>query len=357
MKITEIETWFADLPLSVPYTIAYRTYTSAPTVFVRIETSWGISGFGAANPDRQVTGETAETVQRIIDEEWTDRLTGKDPLRYVQLLELLHPSRDVHTQHPSALACIDMALHDIIGKYAGLPVWKLLGGYRTRIATSITVGILPADETAEKIAAWEAAGAGIIKLKGGLNVDEDIDKLTLIYRRFGKSLRFRFDANQGYTADDARKFIASIPRGMRMELLEQPVPAGWSDVMGALTSPGSLPIMADESILGLQDAYHLVRRNLIDMINIKLMKCGGITNALHINSVARAAGKEVMVGCMDETQLGIAAGLHFALSRPNIQFADLDGHMELLQDPTAGCVTYRDGYLYPSRDDGFGWSG
>ena len=352
MKITKIEAWPLDLQLKEPYSIAYETVSEARNVFLRVETSSGLTGFGCAAPDLAVTGETPEMVMEAIQQSAVPALQGSDPLRSAMLLERLSEPMRIH---PSALAAVDMALHDILGKTARIPLWKLLGGFRNRIRTSITIGILPLEETAARARGYVQDGFRALKIKGGSDLEEDIRRMLRVRETVGPAIELRFDANQGYTEEEAFRFVKET-KSVRIELMEQPTPVGKPDLLGRVTQGVSIPIMADESLMTLRDAFRLARRDLVDMVNIKLMKVGGIATALQINAVARAAGLEVMVGCMDESALAIAAGLHFALARPNIAYADLDGHLDLLNDPAAGAVTLKDGYLYPSSAPGLGFN-
>jgi len=350
MRITGVEAWQVTMPLARPYTASYDTVEATTNVFLRIITDRKLVGYGCAAPDEQATGESTKAIVETIRGVVEPLIKGADPLRRSLLMERLRPLLE---EEPSIRAAVDMALYDILAKKCELPLWKLLGGYRDRMLTSVTIGIMPEQETIEQARQWVHRGFRILKLKGGIDVQADVARVLKVREAVGDDIVLRFDANGGYTVEEALWFVDQT-LDARLELFEQPTQKGHAEMIGQVTRRGSVPVMADESIVNLRDAFRLASNDLVDMLNVKLMKVGGIAEAVQINAVARAARLEVMVGCMDESALGIAAALHFALSDGNIAYADLDGHIDLLDDPAANAVTIEDGTLFPSQLPGLG---
>jgi L-alanine-DL-glutamate epimerase-like enolase superfamily enzyme len=343
MRITRVDIWSVKLRLAEPYTVAYESINEAVNIFLRIETDKKFIGLGSVNPDKSVCGETPESVLRALEGPARDALMNADPRFVTRLRERI---RRPLSAAPGARAGVDMALYDLLGRIAGIPVYQLLGAYRDRIATSITIGILNEPETVRRARDFVAQGFRALKLKGGRDVEEDISRMLAVRAAVGGKIALRFDANQGYDVEQSLLFVKAT-RPARLELVEQPTPRHALDDLAKVTENTSLPIMADESLMGLRDAFRIARGGLADMINVKLMKCGGIGSAMEIASVARAARLDVMVGCMDESALGIAAALHFALAHPAVKYADLDGHIDLIDDPAAGAVILKNGMLSP----------
>lgn len=350
MRIVRVEAVPLQLRLREPYTIAYETISSVYNVGLRFVTDTQHVGLGIVAPDEGVTGETPADAERAIHDVVLPLMQGADPLRRALYNE---PLFDALPGCPSVRSAVDAALYDLLGKACGVPVTTLLGHYRTHMATSMTVYIRPGDETVSQARAYVNEGFRAIKLKGGVDVDADIERVLAVRAAVGPDIDLRFDANQGYTAEQSIHFSTQV-RSAGLSMLEQPTPADERYVLRDVTAATNTPVMADESILSLADAFLFARGNAMDMVNLKLVKVGGIDRAALINGVARAAGLHVMVGCMDEAALSIAGGLAFALSRRNVEFADLDGHLDLLDDPTAGAVHLHDGCLYPSDQPGFG---
>lgn len=349
MKITNVSCERLDLRLSEPYTIAYETVSTATNFILRLETDERAVGYGCSAPDLLLTGMSEVEAEGIINTIVIPFLKGKDPFRYVAILEEL---KDLIGKSRSVLAMIDMALLDLVSKKAQVPLYKFLGGYREKIPTSITIGIMTVEDTVRRAEELISRGFRILKVKGGIDLDQDIEKMIRIRRQFPDSV-LRFDGNQGYTVKESIEFVKKTKEA-KIEIFEQPTKFNEERQLGEVTREVHIPVMADESIKSLADTFRLARNARIDMINIKLMKVGGIMEALHINSVARSANLEVMVGCIDECGLSISAGLHFALSRPNVHYADLDGHLDMTNDPFRNLFRLENGILYPSVKPGLG---
>ncbi len=349
MKITKVSYERLDLKLSEPYTIAYETIGKTTNFILKVETDTLLIGYGCGAPDKAITGENPAEVEEAVKNVISSYLIGKDPFTYAFIIKEL---KTILGKKSSSLTMVDIALHDLISKKADVPLYKFLGGYRTSIATSITIGILPVGETLLQADEFVRQGFSILKVKGGRSMLEDIEKMNRLHERHPQ-LRLRFDGNQGYSVVDSVAFVKATAH-IGIEIFEQPTKLEKEERLGQVTDQVNIPVMADESIKTLRDVFRLAQNERIDMVNIKLMKVGGILEGMHINSVAKAAGLESMIGCNDECALGISAGLHFALSRPNIHFADLDGHLDVVDDPFEGLFRLEKGVLYPTESPGLG---
>ncbi len=350
MKITEVEYFRLDMPLSIPYTIAYETISSTTNIILKVITDSGLVGWGCAAPDKEVTGETPEEVIQHIENTISSFLKDENPFQIARLTDEL---KKLLPGAASSRAMVDIALHDLLARKAELPLYQLLGGYRHHIPTSITIGIESLEQTVEQSKQFLKQGFTIIKLKGGLNMEGDVEKVLKMREQCGNDFLLRYDANQGYTSAESIEFI-NRTISANIEIFEQPTSRKKEERLGEVLQQIDVPVMADESLKTLKDAFRLASNELIDMVNIKIMKVGGIRVSQHINSVAKSAGMETMVGCIDECALGISAGLHFALSSANVGYADLDGHLDLLKDPFTNLFQLKKGILYPSESYGLG---
>lgn len=350
MRIVRVESWPVVMRLGEPYTIAYETVESTTNVFVRLVTDSSIVGVGCGAPDQIVTGESVDDVLTSLRTTAAPLLEGADPTRWAQPWWKL---RNALRERPAARSAVDMAVFDILGRHIGLPLWRLWGGFRDSFETSVTIGILDENETVRRARDCVARGFRCLKLKGGLDVDCDIVRVGKVREAVGNAITLRFDANQGYALADAVRFMGSV-ESAGLELFEQPTTRDQPELLGQLAAHGSVPIMADECVLTTRDAMAIARGKLADVINVKLMKCGGVAEAIEIEAVTRSAGLACMVGSMDESALSIAAALAFALSRPNVQYADLDGHLGLADDPATPSFVLHEGRLFPSERPGLG---
>ena len=351
MKITSSNCWAETLKFKEGYSFSnLDNLKQCDNVLLTLETDEGYQGWGMAAPDQVVTGEDAKSVLDAYKEHIEPCVSGEDPFFYSRLYEDL---RGAIPGQASALAMLEMALYDLVAQKAGVPLYQLLGGFREKIVTSVTIGIMNDDEVLGRTRILLNDGFKAIKVRGGNDVERDIRIIELVRKTTGKNIAITFDANQGYSLIEAAHFIRNT-RQVDLELIEQPTSPELTLQWHLLRQEGTVGIMADESLKKLSDSFTLTSRQAVDYLNIKLMKVGGITPALQINSSARSANVKCMMGAMDESSLGVSAALHVALARPNISHADLDSWMYIENDPFAGLVILDDGYLRPNRAPGLG---
>ncbi len=304
-----------------PFRISRGVRTKDTVVWLRIELE-GIEGWGEADPSSYY-GESADTVDQALQTLRPSLAAVEDPFG---LDTIERDLRALLPKNGSAHAAVSAALYDWIGKRLGQPLWRLWGlDPTTAPLSSFTIGIDEPEVMAAKVR--EAAEYPILKIKVGTDADEPILRAV---RDVAPEVVLRADANAGWTPREALEGIAML-RDFGVEFVEQPVPPEDHEGLASVHARSALPIIADESCLVASDIPGLSDR--VDGINIKLSKCGGPREALRMIHTARACGLEVMLGCMLETTLGIAASAHLA---PLVDYADLDGAELLKDDPFSG---------------------
>ena len=351
MKITRVETWKESLPLSRPYTIAFKTVSAVELFFVRILTDGGLEGLGSAAPTEDITGESAEACAAALAEAGPAWLEGRDA-RHLGAL-----TRDLKTHlrpTPAARAALDMALYDLVARHLEVPLVDFLGRRHDALPTSITIGIMATEEALAEADEYLGRGFRCLKVKLGLNLDEDVERLHKLRERVGPDVLIRVDANQGYTVEEALR-LADVAAALDIEFFEQPLPADAIEAMRRLPPDLARYMAADESLHTEEDALALAQTPpAFGIYNIKLMKCGGVTSALGIATVAEAADLKLMWGCMDESRISIAAALHTAYACPATRYLDLDGSFDLSRDLASGGFILRDGILHVPDAPGLG---
>lgn len=350
MKINAIRAYGHNLELIKPYTIALDTFTHAHLAFLEIELSHGIIGYGSASPAEYVVGETTAKTLENLNSEFVLALKGRDIRQFQQIIS---ECREKFKAFPGTLAAIDLALHDAFGKYLGIPVAEFYGIKHQGLPTSVTIGIKGVDETLAEAKEYKQQGFRVLKVKTGLDVDLDIERIVKIREHFGDYFTVRVDANQGYDLVQTQKFLThTLP--LDLELMEQPLPVGMESEMAGLSESERKRCAADESIKDARAALKYATSGWFGIYNIKLMKCGGLLGAKTIAQIAEQAGIELFWGCNDESRISIAAALHIAYCCPNTRYLDLDGSLDLVENLSDLGFDIREGRMWINSLPGFG---
>ncbi len=340
MKIKDVQVGEIQIPLKKPFKTALREVRILENVVVKITTDTGHVGYGEAAITPVITGDIMGSIKWAILEYISPRLIDRSVDDFEGLMDTLHNSLVNNT---SPKAAVDMALYDLYGQLYNIPLYKLLGGYRDQITTDVTISVNEPEEMVEDSIKAVEKGYKTLKIKVGKDWKKDLERIKSIRGAVGYDIRIRVDANQGWTSKEAVMVIRKMEDlGLELELVEQPVKAHDIDGLKFVTQNVITPILADESCFSPLDAIYIIQNRAADMVNIKLMKTGGIYNALKICHIAETFGVECMLGCMLESKIGLTAASHLAGGKKVISKLDLDSPNLLAEDPISGGAEYNE---------------
>ncbi len=353
MKITAIELGMLRVPLKTPFKTALRTVDTVEDIVVLVRTDTGHTGYGEAPATAVITGDTHGSIIEAIRHFIGPRLIGQDVSNLNRICGLIQGSMERNT---SAKAAVEIAVYDLWAQLHGAPLYQMLGGGDPVITTDITISVDYIDKmVADSLSAIER-GFESLKIKVGKDIGLDIERVKAIHAAVEGRALLRLDANQGWTAKQAVHAMKALEdAGVVLELLEQPVKA--ADIAGLkyVTDRVNTPVMADESVFSPTQVFDLIQQRAADIINIKLMKTGGLSNAIRIADIASIYGMPCMIGCMIESSISVAAAVHLAVARADvITKVDLDGPSLGRFNPVEGGVTFNESEISISDAPGLG---
>ncbi|MED7788257.1 dipeptide epimerase [Francisella sp. 19X1-34] len=338
-KIIDIKTSIVKIALKRTFITAVRSTDHIDALVVELALDNGLKGYGVAPATTAVTGDTLQGMQYIISEIFTPVIKGAYLSDYKEVLQQVF-SRVMFNS--SAKMAIDLAFHDLLAKQKNISVANLLGAKNNTIETDVSISCGTVAETIQNIQNGVEANFSAIKVKTGADFKRDIELLKALDNEFDKSIKFRFDANQGWSITQTKQFIEELNKySLKVEIIEQPVKYYDISAMQEITQFSNIPIVADESVFNSSDAKRVIDERACNMINIKLAKTGGILEAKKIKKLADEAGIPCMVGCMMESPAGILATASFALAE-NITIADLDPLDWVSKDIYSNYITFNE---------------
>lgn len=355
MKITEIRLGKISVPLRVPFKTALRTVTSVEDVIVEVHTDTGAIGYGEAPPTGVITGDTTGAIIGAIQDHIGKSILGRDVDDFEDVIQTV---QKCIVKNTSAKAAVDMALWDLYGQLYRIPVYKLMGGARKSIVTDITISVNEPEEMAQDAINAIARGYDCLKVKVGANPAMDVARLAAVRKAVGSDVCIRIDANQAWQPKEAVRILNQMQeQGLGLEFVEQPVKAHDFEGLKYVTERSYVPVLADESVFSPEDALKIMQMGAADLVNIKLMKCGGLYNALKIASAAEVYGVECMIGCMLEAKISVNAAVELACAKKIITRIDLDGPVLCSEDPILGGAVFNEKEITVSDEPGLGIRG
>ena len=338
MTIAEVRTHRLTAVLHTPFVTALRSTTSLETLVVELVDGEGLRGFGESPQVWRVTGESLAGAEACIAGPLADVVRGRS---IDDLTELADGVAAAVVGNAGAKAAVDVALHDLAARRLGVSLPRLLGTSRHQVETDVTVSVGDHAQLAESARKRVAEGFHVLKLKVGTDPDSDVARVRGVREAVGPDIRIRADANQGWTPRDAIRVIRALEdAGVDLEFVEQPVDAADVTGLARVTAAVDTPVMADESVFGLRDLSAVIESGAADLVNIKLAKCGGLSPAIAMASLAKAHGIGYIVGSMMEGPIGVGAAASLVAAAGSTLVSDLDAAWWTSRSPVAGGLRY-----------------
>ena len=355
MIIEKIEIGKIKVPLITPFKTALRTVENIEDIVIIIKTDTGNNGFGEAPPTAVITGDTHDSIIGAVTL-IGKQLIGKNIENFNDLIDIVQKTIIKNT---SAKAAIEIALYDLFAQSMNRPLYKVLGGGPSQLKTDLTISVDSVEKMVSDSLRAVKSGFNELKIKVGKNIEEDIHRIKSIYEAVGSHIKLRLDANQGWSLKESLYAIKKIEEyGIVLDFVEQPVKAHDIHGMIKITSQVLSPILADESIFSPKDTVEVITQNAADIINIKLMKTGGISNALKIINLCEIYDIPCMIGCMLEAGISVTAAAHLAAAKSSIiTRIDLDGPALCNKNPLDGGIIMDGPKITLSNEPGLGIKG
>ena len=341
LTISKIELHKISIPLIEPFVISLGPVYNAENTVVIIHTAEGITGWGECSPFMSINGESADT-GLIVGRYFEKKLVGTNALDIEQRITDMD---SVIYANNSIKSAFDMALYDIAAQNAGLPLYKFLGGEKSKpIFTDYTVSVGEVAKMAEDAVKIKERGFPVIKVKLGKGGETDVKRIKAIREAVGYDIPVRIDANQGWGFEEAIAALHAM-EPYNIQHCEEPLPRWDFMRLPEIKKQSPIPIMSDESCCDHNDVKRLIDLDACSLINIKLGKSGGIFKALKMIKLAEDAGMKIQLGAFLESRLAMSAFAHLALCSPNIIHFDFDTALMFSRDPVEGGIEYKEGGL------------
>lgn len=350
LEIIDIEIWPLDIAVTDDFVISRGKVSTAEIAFVEMTLRCGATGYGEIAPFTDVTGEDRQTSSEVAVQ-LGQLLVGESVSRYGRLS---YAMAEANPTQPAARCGLETAMLDALCRAIGIPLWAFWGGaFSSSPETDITLPLIEIGRCLELANHWFNSGFRTFKLKVGSNLEQDIERIRLISERFPQ-VSFILDANEGFTEDEALRFMREVLRlNCKVLLFEQPVARSDLAGLAAISTSINVPVAADESVATVKDALAVIEAKAAGVINLKIMK-SGVLEAFRIATIARSHGIGLMFGGMVETRLAMGCSLSLALGLGGAKHLDLDTPLLLSEDPLEGGYQYEGPRMTICQEPGLG---